>query len=301
MTARFRNITAALGAAFIIIAAASPAPVLADDAVKGNAPDYNKTSVSLGVSLDYAWWDPVWGRINQAGDMFVYYLINRAVPFLKIEKRSRLYDVDPAPLGGLHCDVVFPNGWGLSAAAGAGTYRDSTVMVASFTTNTLAPSEYVRYRIDTVNFRGSLLATYRIAEWVGLSLGPVYQGCILKDSNSSYLSSQSRKETIHDVGLSAGASFDVRLVENLFLRPSLSFLYLYGTVTGQSNVSARQHSHAVGGDAGASLACFAEKIRVTFSLGFRCRVLYFMEVTNPDYLNRWDSRYGLTESITYTF
>ena len=50
-----------------------------------------------------------------------------------------------------------------------------------------------------------------------------------------------------------------------------------------------------------SLAYYVEKIRVTFALGFGCQVLRYLEVTNADYLNRWDSRYGLTESITYSF
>ncbi|MBN2158553.1 MAG: hypothetical protein JW807_04085 [Spirochaetes bacterium] len=299
MKTRLRNSFAIIISVCIITAAFLPA--FADDAEESAAPDMRKTRVSLGVSLDYLWWDPVWRRISQAGDMFFYYLLNRSVPFLKIEKRSRLYDVDPALLAGVDLDVRFPKGWGLSASARAGAYRDSSVMVASVTTNLFSPSEYIRYRIDTVNFGGSLLAAYRFAEWGGVSLGPVYRGCVLRDRTSSYLSSQSRKETIHEVGLRAGASFDVRLVDNLFIRPSASFLYLYGTVTGQSNVSARDHSHAVGGDAEASLAYFVEKIRITFSLGFRCRVLHYLEVTNPDYLNRWDSSYGLTESITYTF
>lgn len=270
-----------------------------NEAERAAAPD--RPRVSVGASFDYEWWDPVWRRISQVGDMFAYYLLNRSVPFLKIERRSRLYAVDPAPLGGISLDVRFPGGWGLSASAGAGAYRDSSVMVPSVTTNLFAPSEYIKYRIDTMNIRGLLLATYRFAEWGAVSLGPAYRGCILKDRNSSYLSSQSRKETIHDIGMNAGASFDVRLVENLFFRPSASFTYLYGTVTGQSNVSGRDHSQAVGGAAEASLAYFAEKIRLTFSAGFRYSVLHYLEVTNPDYLNRWDHRYGLTESITYTF
>lgn len=296
MTARLLNIAASL----VIAASALPAPGAADDAEAGTSQE-DRARVSLGVSLDYAWWNPVWGTVSQTGDMLIYALVNRGGPFIKIEDRSRAYDVRPAPLFGLSCDARIAKGWGLSASAGAGTYRDSSVMVASLTTNPFSPSEYVRYRIDTVNFGGSLLATYRPAEWAMLSFGPVYQGCVLRERNSSYLSTQTGKETIHNAGISAGASFDVRLTGDLFLKPSVSFLYLYGTVTGNPAISSRRHSHALGGAADLSLAYYVEKIRVTFALGFSCQALRYLEVTNADYLNRWDSRYGLTESITYTF
>ncbi len=297
MTARMLNIAAVL----LITASALPAPGAADDADAGTAGREDGARVSIGVSLDYAWWNPVWGTVSQAGDMLIYALINRGGPYIKLEDRSRAYEVRPAPLFGISCDARIARGWGLSASAGAGTYRDSSVMVASITTNPFSPSEYMRYRIDTVNFGGSLLATYRPAEWAMLTLGPVYQGCVLRERNSSYLSTQSGKETIHNAGISAGASFDVRLAGDLFLKPSVSFLYLYGTVTGNPAISSRRHSHALGGAANMMLAYFIRKIRVTFALGFSCQALRYLEVTNTDYLNRWDSRYGLTESITYTF
>jgi hypothetical protein len=72
-------------------------------------------------------------------------------------------------------------------------------------------------------------------------------------------------------------------------------------VTGNPSISSRRHSHALGGAGNMSLAYYIEKIRVTVSLGFSCQVLHYLEVTNPDYLNRRDSRFGLTESITYSF
>lgn len=297
MRVRFLNAAAALGIAI----AACPAFGAEGDAESGSGRSEGRARVRLGVSADYAWWQPVWGRVSQVGDMLVYYLVNRGVPYVKIEERSRSYEVGPAPLFGITGDVAFANGWGLSASAGAGSYRNSSVMVASLTTNAFAPSEYVRYRIDTVNFAGALLATYRVAEWGRVSLGPVYQGCVLRERSSSYLSSQTGSEAIHNAGFSAGCSFDVRLVENLFFRPSASFMYLYGTAVGQPALSSRRHSHALGGTADVSLAYYVEKIRVTFSLGFNCQVLRYIEVTNADYLDRWDSRYGLTESVTYTF
>ncbi|MBN1496189.1 MAG: hypothetical protein JXA07_05430 [Spirochaetes bacterium] len=296
---RARGLVVAAGLAAAV--AARPLFGVDDGAGRVPAPADKKARVDLGVSIDYAWWNPVWGRMSQVGDMLVYAIVNRSIPFLKIEERSRSYVVRPAPLFGLDCDVRFANGWGLSATVGAGTYRDATVMVASLTTNPFAPSEYRRYRIDTVNFRGALNVTCRVAEWLRLSLGPLYQGYTIREHSSSYLSSQTATETVHNAGFSAGGSFDVRLIENLFFRPSASFLYLYGTVSGNPAVSSRSHSHAVGGAAEASLAYFIEKIRVTLSLGFNCVVLHYLEVTNADYLNRWDSRYGLTESITYTF
>ena len=260
-----------------------------------------RVRISAGVSLDYAWWDPVWGRINQTGDMFVYFLLNSNIPFLKIEEKSRAYAVKPSLLYGIHAEAEFAKGWGLSAAAAAGTYPDSSVMVTSLTTNTFAPFEYLKYRVDTVNFEGTLLAWYRFADWIKLSFGPVYQGYTLKESNTSFLSSQSYKETIHMAGFSAGGSFDVRLAENFYLKPAASFLYLYGFVSGSSGLSHRSNSNVLGVSSAVSLAYYIEKIRVMLSLGFRYQALYYFQVTNSDYLNCWDHRYGVSESITYTF
>ena len=199
MTARMLNLAAAL----VIAASACPATGAAGERSQDRHAG-DPARVTLGVSLDYAWWDPVWGTVSQAGDMLIYALLNRGGPYIKLEELSRTYDVDPAPLFGISCDARFAKGWGLSASAGAGAYRDSSVMVASLTTNPFAPSEYIRYRVDTVNFGGSLFATYRPAEWAMLSFGPLYQGCVLRERNSSYLSSQTGKETIHNAGIKRG-------------------------------------------------------------------------------------------------
>jgi hypothetical protein len=294
--------TAAIFAAWIIAAIAAPAP--GEEMVPGDSAggtERKPARISLGVSLDYAWWDPVWGRINQAGDMLVYYLLNRTRPFFKFEHASRAYEVGPALLYGLRCDAELPGRWGLSAGAIVGAYRDASVMVTSLTTNPAAPSEYIKYRMDAVTFDTAVQVLFRCADWLRISFGPVYQGYALRERNSSLLSSASLKEIVHMAGASAGGSFSLHLVENLYFRPVLSLIACYGTVSGQPAYLRRDHSIAVGGTVTAPLAYYLEKIRVTLTFGFRYQALYYVKVTNSDYTNRWDHRYGLTQSITYTF
>jgi hypothetical protein len=257
--------------------------------------------ISIGISANYLWWDPVWGRISQAGDMFVYALLNRAGPFYKFEKTSREYRVKPALSGAVRCDVDFIRGWGLSAEVAAGAFRDSSVMVTALTNNPVTPSEYIKYTVDTVNFGGAVLGYYRPAPWARIFLGPAYQGYVLKERNSSYLFSQSMKEETHMIGFDAGGAFIIGLYENLSLRPSLSFLWFYGITTGNSAITHRNRSLSLGGAAVVPLAYSAEKIHTTFTLGFSYRFLYYLNVSNNDYLNRWDHRFGITESITYSF
>jgi hypothetical protein len=302
MTARPGRITAAIFATWIIAAAALPA--LGEEAGPGDGDgglERKPARISIGVSLDYAWWEPVWRRISQAGDMLAYYLLNRTRPFFKFEPASRAYEVGPALLYGLHCDAELTGRWGLSAGAIVGAYRDASVMVTSLTTNPAAPSEFIKYRMDAVTYDTAVQVLFRCADWLRISFGPVYQGYALKERNSSFLSSASLKEIIHMAGAGAGGSFSLHLVENLYFRPVLSLVACYGTVSGQPAYLHRDHSIAVGGTVTAPLAYYLEKIRVTLTFGFRYQVLYYVKVANSDYVHRWDHRYGLTESITYTF
>ena len=253
---------------------------------------------NLGISLHYTWWNPVWGKVSQAGDMFFYMLLNQAVPFLKIESPSRVYEVDPAFMGGLHFYTGFEKSWGMSADLVIGGYRDASVMVTALTTNPFDLSEYTKYRIDSITFDSALLAHYRIASWFALSIGPAYQGYTLKEKNTSYLFSFSRSGMMHLFGGKVGADFTVPLVENLSIEPALSFLTLHGIADGGFISSG---SIALGGTASVPFKYYLEKIHITITLGFKYQFLYYMQVGHTDYINRWDHRYGLFESITYTF
>jgi hypothetical protein len=285
------------------LAGAATAPGLGEEAgemreitARGSEP-----RVSAGVSVDYAWWDPVWKRVKQTGDMLVYMLLNRAGPFMKIERPSRDYTVDPALMWGAHVDADLAKGWGISAGLIIGPDYNATVMVTSLTTNPLVPSEYIRYRVDAFTFDSRVFAHYRFAPWFRLSFGPAYQGYTFREQNSSYLASASQNESVHMIGFMAGGAFAVRIAENLFILPEVSFRTRYGFTSGASMFSRRRHPVAIGLDAVVPFSYYIEKIRVAISLGFRYQFLHFVQVSNADYVNRQDHRYGITESITYTF
>ena len=296
-----RSILAIVVAAVLAEAATAPGRGEETGAMHEMAVQGSEPRVSAGVSVDYAWWDPVWKRVKQTGDMLVYMLLNRAGPYMKIERPSRDYAVDPALLWGAHVDVDLAKGWGISARLTSGPDFNASVMVTSLTTNPLVPSEYIRYKVDTFTFDSRVLAYYRFAPWFRLVFGPVYQGYVFKEQNSSYLSAASQKETMHMPGLMVGEAFTVRIVENLFMLPDISFQALYGFTTGASMYSKRKHPIAVGIDAVVPFSYYIEKIRVAVSLGFRYQFLHYMQVSNTDYVNSQDHRYGITESITYTF
>jgi hypothetical protein len=296
-----RSILAVVVVAVLAGAATEPgrgeeAGAMQEIAVPGSEP-----RISAAVSVDYAWWNPVWGEMKQTGDMIFYMLLNKAGPFMKIEQPSRIYSVDPALLWGVHVDADLLKGWGISAELIIGPHYNASVMVTSLTTNPFIPSEYVKYEVDAFTFDSHVLAHYRVAPWFRLSFGPVYQGYTLKEENSSYLSSTSQEESVHMIGLQAGGMFTIHLVENLFLLPDISFKTLYGFTAGAPNYSQREHPIAVGVDAVVPFSYYVEKIRLAFSFGFRYQFLYYVQVSNADYVNRQDHRYGFTESITYTF
>ena len=292
---------AILGAAVLSGAAAAPGRGEEAGAMHEGSEHGEKARVSASVSVDYAWWNPVWGRMKQTGDMLVYVLLNKAGPFIKIEQSSRIYEVDPALLWGAHVDAELMKGWGISAGLIIGPDYNASVMVTSLTTNPFIPSEYVKYKVDALTFDSRVLAHYRFAPWFRLSFGPAYQGYTIREQNSSYLSSGSQKESMHMIGFKAGGTFTIRLVENLFIIPDLSFQTLYGFTAGASMFSRRKYPIALGLDAVIPFSYYVEKIRVAFSFGFRYQFLHYVQVSNADYVNQQDHRYGITESITYTF
>ncbi len=294
-------LTVILGTALLAGNAVPARGETVDGAEQSNQAKADKARVSIGVSVDYAWWDPLWRRINQTGDMLVYMLLNRAGPYFKFVSPSREYSVDPALLWGARLDADLPGRWGLSAGLIIGRYTDASVMVTSITTNPFSPSEYVKYRVDSLVFDSQVLAHYRFASWFRLSFGPVYQGYTFKERNSSLLSSLSQKEGMHMVGGRAGGAFTIRLVENLCILPEVSFIALYGYATGHPGYSRRSHPIAVGVTALLPVSYYLEKIRTAISVGFRYQFLHYLEAGNSDYLNRQDHRYGVTESITFSF
>jgi hypothetical protein len=301
MKARRIILSAILGFTVLASAAAEPASGQDAGAAQEGSEQEGKARISAGVSVDYAWWSPIWGRVKQTGDMLVYMLLNQAGPFMKIERPSRAYSVDPALLWGAHVDAELMKGWGISAGLIIGPDYNASVMVTSLTTNPFIPAEYIKYKVDSFTFDSQVLAHYRFAPWFRLSFGPAYQGYTFKEQNSSYLSSASQKESMHMIGFKAGGRFTIRLVENLFILPDISFQTLYGFTAGSSSFSQRKHPIAVGVYAVIPFSYYVEKIRVAFSLGFRYQFLHYVQMSNEDYVNRKDHRYGITESITYTF
>jgi hypothetical protein len=301
MKARRIILSAILGFTVLASAAAEPASGQDAGAAQEGSEQEGKARISAGVSVDYALWSPIWGRVKQTGDMLVYMLLNQAGPFMKIERPSRAYSVDPALLWGAHVDAELMKGWGISAGLIIGPDYNASVMVTSLTTNPFIPAEYIKYKVDSFTFDSQVLAHYRFAPWFRLSFGPAYQGYTFKEQNSSYLSSASQKESVHMIGFKAGGRFTIRLVENLFILPDISFQTLYGFTAGSSSFSQRKHPIAVGVYAVIPFSYYVEKIRVAFSLGFRYQFLHYVQMSNEDYVNRKDHRYGITESITYTF
>ncbi len=252
-----------------------------------------KMRISAGLTVYYAWWDPVWKTIDNTA---------AAVQFLPLGVRvspEMTYPMDEgAVLFGPSVSLRIDGRWSVAFNFLFGKYTTSAdypVLVAPY----LVP---LNMDLDAYKYDADVLVGFAINEQVKIFFGPKLQGYSYKISSESLFAALAPKidYTLISAGAGGGVGLTLRVYENLYFLPVLSVFTLVGGGVGSSQVGS-QTSFALGANAIASLAYYIEQLNTTVSLGFRMQYIYYARKPIEGYGDSGDLFYGIHLSAVYSF
>jgi hypothetical protein len=257
-------------------------------------------SMSAGLTVFYAWWDPVWENFDQTSTSFIIRSLTGYWTSRQLDWKMDGGGVLVAP----SVSVKLNPEWNLTCNFLFGRYAASADYLI------LGSPLIIPLTLDlhAWKFDADFLLGYRVSDSLRLFFGPKFQGYSYNmDSDSLFAALMPNIDAFFfSGGLGCGASFTIQLYQNLYLLPTVSLFTLIGggSIKGSgfgSGDYSTQTSVAVGANAIASLAYYIESISTTVSLGFRMQYLYYFSKPTEMYVDDGDFFYGIHLSAVYNF
>lgn len=294
---------------------------LAQDENDGEEKSARGSVFAIGFKCHYAWWDPVWSES----------LLTMPLRVSSIQLPGLTQNLDMSTRANFLYNPAFSitlaERWSLSGSYiyGEYSYRGSQSLMKFYDPDMMV--YLVRHTLKVKKHDADLLVNYIITPWVKFFWGLKYQGYLMHDDIKDYMGMMSFSQIIpikftdsivfHSIGLGAGFSFAVRLVENFYLLPAVSLIALEGRDYSRSDDIFKRAVNVVffgidttgnknyftlfGGSASLSFAYHIPQAHMTIDAGCRAQFLWYTETPRKNNRQKYDLFYGPYLGVAFSF
>lgn len=261
----------------------------------------SSVTVSGGLTLFYAWWDPVWENIDNTFTAILMRGMGIGVPHvINTEMDGGAVLVAPS------VSVKLTPQWSLTCNFLFGRYNAKADYLAIWTPYVVP----LTMNFHAWKYDADFLLGYRMSDVVRFFFGPKFQGYHYDTDSESLAGSLAPKYefSFFSGGVGGGVAFTFQLYRDLYLLPTASLFTLIGGGSGKGSGFGSlggevetQTSFGVGANAMVSLAYYIESISTTVSCGFRMQYLYYFSKPVEAYVDDGDFFYGIHLTAVYSF
>jgi hypothetical protein len=293
---------------------------------------FAETTISIGGTAWYVWWQPAWEDNRWQG----YYLWNDAAGYW--EEDAKDFKPSSNVMAGPMVSVGFLDRWSISSVVVLGTMTHKTRGIGAGVDiiSESAGATHKDYTRKVLKWDSDTTIGCAVHRFIRLYAGFKAQGYRYKETIHYYdftafpdvfIDHSEGTNSVNCYGPGLGISGTIPLVENLYMVINLSGIFLWCTERGDTNLSRTYGLEATGyvftcfymprgkflsygGTASLSLAYTISKINTTLSLGGRYQILYnrqkkgnmlHSDVTMNVIDGQYDHFAGITFSAIYTF
>ncbi len=327
---RYSLVTAfMLSITFILLALPLPAQQIIDDE---NRPE-RKSSFSFGLKVHYAWWEPVWGKMEPVELISLLHYRYGATSVEYKGKASFLYNPFISIGLGKRWYLSMSYSYGRYSGIGGNAYTFPFARgTFLFSSTTPAQKHVINHSIRAEKHDADMLFNRHLTNWCKIFFGLKYQGYTMRDTirvnlaqiltpvstDWSYTPWRFKGTMLfHSFGGGLGFGFTVHIVQNLFLLPNVSGLILIGkdyspgsskfhtliqNLFASTDLSSNRKNYALlGGIGSLSFAYLIPAAHLTLDAGLRAQCLYYTDKPKADIKRRTELFWGPYLGVTASF